>query len=337
MLGLRDMRVFVTGGNGFIGSVVVRQLVERGYAVRCLVRSTSDTRRIDALPVERIVGDIRDPASLARAMRQCEAVIHLAGFSAWNDLDSPLMDEVVIGGTQNVLEAARAAGGLRTVFVSSGTAVNGTLQPVVHTEMATLDLPRGGFVYGRAKAQAETLCRAAAADGLPVVIVNPGEVFGPNDTHLISASNLIDFATSAPVLVCHGGTAVLHVEDAATGILAALERGRPGERYILAGDNLTIRQLATLTNQLLGRRVPILSAPNRLIRAAAAVASALKLPLPFNPAVLPYATRYWFLDNTRARTELGVSFRSARGTLQPTLDWLIGAGLLRPVVPGTRR
>jgi dihydroflavonol-4-reductase len=332
-----DMRVFVTGGNGFIGSVVVRQLAERGYAVRCLLRPTANTQRIDDSRVERVMGDIRDAASLVAGMANCDAVVHLAGVSSWNDLDSPLVHEIVVGGTQNVLDAARRAGGLRTVFVSSGTAVSGTLDPIVHDEASPLDLPAGGFVYARAKARAEALCRASTADGVPVVIVNPGEVFGPNDSQLISAGNLIDFATSNPVLVCHGGTAILHVDDAAAGIIAALERGRPGQRYILAGDNLTIRQLAALTNDLLGRRAPIVSAPNQLIRWLAGVATALKLPLPFNAAVLPYATRYWFLDNARARTELGVSFRSARATLEPTLAWLIGVGLLRPAFSSARR
>jgi dihydroflavonol-4-reductase len=320
------MRVFVTGGNGFIGSVVVRALVERGHSVRCLVRATSDTRRIDSLPIARVLGDIRDPASLASGMADCDAVVHLAGFSSWNDLNSPLMDEIVVHGTRNVLDAARAAGWLRTVVVSTSVAVNGTPEPVVQDETSNLQLPPGGYVYSRAKARAEALSRAAAADGLPVVIVNPGEVFGPDDTELITACNLVDFAKSSPVLVCQGGTSVVHVDDVADGIIAALERGRPGERYILAGDNLTIRQLAELTIDLLGQRKRVVQLPNRLLYGLARLAGALRLVLPFNPAVLPYATLYWFMDSSRARTELGVSFRSARDTLAPTLAWLVSVG-----------
>src|SRR5215212_3265425 len=168
------MRIFVTGGNGFIGSAVVRRLVERGHAVRCLVRPTSDTRRIDALPVERAIGDVRDAPSLASGMAGCEGVIHLAGLSSWNDLNSPLMDEIVVGGTQNVLDAARQAGWLRTVVVSTSVAITGTPEPVVHDETGVLALPANGYIYSRAKARAEAACRAAAAEGLPVVIVNPG-------------------------------------------------------------------------------------------------------------------------------------------------------------------
>jgi dihydroflavonol-4-reductase len=320
------MRVFVTGGNGFIGSVVVRKLVSRGHAVRCLVRATSKTQRIDDLGVERVIGDVRDAGALASGMTGCDAVIHLAGFSSWNDLNSPLMDEVVVGGTRNVLRAARQAGWLRTVVVSTSVAVNGTPGPVVHDETSTLDLPSGGYVYSRAKARAEDECRTAAANGLPVVIVNPGEVFGPNDIDLITACNLVDFAKSSPVLVCHGGTSVVHVDDVAEGVIAALDHGRSGERYILAGDNLSIRQLAELTIELLGQRKLVLSAPNVVIRWFARLAGALRLPLPFNPAVLPYAMRYWFMDSKRAQTELGVRFSSARETLEPTLAWLVAAG-----------
>src|SRR5215218_3996689 len=224
------MKIFVTGGNGFLGSVVVRKLIKRGHAVRCLVRTTSDTRRIDGLPVERVIGDVREAASLAAGMAGCDGVIHLAGLSSWNDLHSPLMDEIVVGGTQNVLDAARAAGRLRAVVVSTSVAVNGTTEPAIHDETSVLDLPLDGYIYSHAKARAEAVCREAAADGLPAVIVNPGEVIGPNDIHLITACNLVDFARSWPVLVCHGGTAVVHVDDVADGVVAAFERGRPGER-----------------------------------------------------------------------------------------------------------
>jgi dihydroflavonol-4-reductase len=199
---------------------------------------------------------------------------------------------------------------------------------VVHDETSRCTLDLTGYVYARAKREAEVLCREAAADGLPVCIVNPGEVYGPHDTALVTAGNLVDFATSWPVLVCAGGTSVVHVDDVADGILAALERGAPGERYILGGDNLTIRQLAAMTLDLLGQRKPILQLPNGLIRALASAGPKLGIPLPFEPAVIPYATLYWFMDNRKARQELGVRFRSARDVLRPTLAWLAETGRL---------
>ena len=316
------MKVFVTGGNGFIGSVVTRRLAERGDAVRLLLRPTSRTTRIDGVPFERVLGDVRDARSVREGMKGCDAVIHLASLSSWTDIHSPMMSEVVLGGTKNVLDAARANGNPRTVFVSSSTAINGSSQPIVHTEASKLTLPLGKFRYVATKHEAENRCRAAAEAGLPVTIVNPGEVYGPDDDDKITAGNLLDFAKSSPVLVCDGGSSVVHVEDVADGILAALAKGRAGERYILGGDNLTIRQLAELTVDLLGQKKKILQLPNHLVSAVAAVGGALRIPLPFNPAVIPYAVRFWFMDSSKAQRELGARFRSAREVLQPTLAWL---------------
>lgn len=318
-------RVLVTGGHGFIGSVVVRALLDRGYQVRCLVRESSRTARIDGLPVEQVRGDVGDAASVAAAMVGCGSVVHLAGISRWTEIHSPHMEQVVVGGTTHVLEAARALGGPRVVFVSSAVAVNGSRRPTLHTEASPSSLDLDRYVYARAKREAEARCRRAGADGVPVVIVNPGEVYGPDDTALVTAANLVDFARSPVVLVCNGGTSVAHVVDVAAGIVAALEKGRPGERYILGGDNVTIRELAELTLSLLGRRRPIWTIPNPVVRLLAG-AGRLGVPLPFVPDVIPYATLYWFMDNRKAREELGVTFRSARETLASTLDWLRATG-----------
>jgi dihydroflavonol-4-reductase len=316
------VKVFVTGANGFIGSVVTKQLVEEGHTVRALLRKTSRTTRIDGLPYERASGDIRDAASVRVGMKGCEAVLHLASLSSWTDIHSPMMSEVVLGGTKNVLDAARTNGKLRTVFVSSSTAINGSRDPVAHTEDSVMTLPLGRFRYIAAKQEAENRCRAAAAAGLPVTIVNPGEVYGPDDVDKITAGNLLDFAKSSPVLVCEGGSSIVHVEDVARGIVAAMTKGRAGERYILGGDNLTIRQLAELTLDILGQNKRILGLPNWLVSGVARIGGALRIPLPFNPAVIPYAVRYWFMDSTKAQRELGVTFRSARQVLEPTLAWL---------------
>jgi dihydroflavonol-4-reductase len=143
-----------------------------------------------------------------------------------------------------------------------------------------------------------------------------------------TAGNLIDFATSWPVLVCRGGTSIVHVNDVATGILRALECGRAGERYILGGDNVTVPQLARLVLDLVGRRAPLLVIPRHVARRVSRIAVRLHLPLPYNPHVVPYATRYWFVDNTKARTELGLSFRGARETLAETIGWLRASGRL---------
>jgi len=324
------MKVFVTGGNGFIGSVVVRSLIAEKHEVSCLLRPTSNVDRIAGLDYQRIEGDVRDAAAVKRGVDGADAVIHLASLSNWNDIDSPLMDEVVEGGTRNVLDAARgqpADRRPRVVFVSSVLAVNGSTEPRTFDETAEWSTPDAKLSYSRSKRAAEGMCRKAFTDdGVPVVIVNPSEVYGPNDTALITACNLVDFAKSSPVLVCNGGTSVVYVDDVAMAIVRAMERGKPGERYILGGENLTVRQLAELCLDVLGQKKKIVQVPNGLLKAIAAVGKTLHIPLPFNPHVVPYATRFWFMDSSKAQRELGVSFRPARATLEPTLAWLKESG-----------
>jgi len=323
------MKVCVTGGNGFIGSVVVRLLIKNGHTVRCMLREKSDTARIAGLSFERVQGDVRDAAATRDAVAGCEAVVHLASPSSWNDINSPLLEAVVHDGTVNVLAAAKAAGA-RLVFCSSALAVNAASEPTVFDETAAFEVDDPKLRYANNKHAAEGLCLQAVALGQHVVIVNPGEVYGPLDTGFITAGNLVDFAKSKPVLVCHGGTAIGHVEDVALGMVRALEKGRSGERYLLCGTNLTIKELAQLTLKLLGVTRKIITMPTGTLRAMTRVATTLHIPLPFNPSVVPYATRYWFMTSAKAQRELGVSFRPAEEVLAPTLDWLKQAGHIKP-------
>jgi dihydroflavonol-4-reductase len=320
------VKVFVTGGNGFIGSVVVRELVRCGHSVVCLLRPTSRTHRIEGLPFERRPGDVRDAAAVRAGMEGCDATIHLAGVSSWNEINSPALTAVVEGGTGNVLEAAAELGNHRVVFVSSTTAVNGSDDPQIFDETAEFTLRDPALRYAHAKHHAEQLCLRAWRMGVPVIIVNPAETYGPCDDSMVTAGNLLDFARSSPVMVCRGGTSVAHVEDVACGIVAALSRGRPGERYILGGENVTIEQLAAHSLQLLGRRARIVKVPNTFLRAVTRAAARVRLPLPYNQHVIPYATRYWFMNHAKAERELGVRFRDARETLMPTIAWLKEAG-----------
>src|SRR5690242_19724456 len=219
------MKILVTGGSGFIGSAVVRDLVTAGYEVVCLFRPTSNTQRVGDLPIERAVGDVRDAASVRAAMCGCDATIHLAAPGGWGNDDPSILRQVIEGGTENVLSAAAERRGHRVVHVSSTAAINGSEQPRVFDERTPFTLRDPILHYAHAKHRAEEAAIKASERGVPVVIVNPAEVYGPNDIALGTASNLVDFAKSSPVLICRGGTSVVHVADVSAGIIRALQRG----------------------------------------------------------------------------------------------------------------
>lgn len=315
-------KLFVTGGNGFIGSYLLPLLIEKGYSIKCLLRATSDTKRIEHLNYENIIGDIRDISCLSEGIKGCQGVIHLAAIANWADIASPQVRDVIVEGTDNVLRAAKNNGNLRTVCVSSAAAVGGTKRAQIQNENDKFNLRSNKYAYALAKSEAEKLCQQYVAKGLPVVTVNPTEVYGPGDNGLVTAETLIEFVKCKRVLVTKGGTSIVHVEDVARGILAAYEQGEVGERYILGGDNLNFYDLSALTLEILKTDKPIITVPHFLVKLYIIFSHLLKLRRGINPAALEYALLYWFMDSAKAQRELNIQFRSARDTLAPTLKWL---------------
>lgn len=323
-------KIFVTGGAGFIGSRVVKMLLEQGYEVRCLLRNTTNTRRIDGLNYEKFFGDITNAASLEEGMKGCTGVIHLASLSNWKDIKSPKMPLVVIEGSKNVIEAAKKNSNLKMVYVSSSTAIGGTDDLRILNEDSPFTLPNNNhYVYAHAKKQVEEYCKQEAKKGFPVVIVNPTEVYGPYDYDKITLGNLIDFATTKTVQLAKGGTSIVYVDDVANGIIAALEKGRPGERYILGGENMEFKDLAALTLEILGIKKPIKTISRKMLMTLAWISKTFGINMGFEPAVIPYAVKYWFVDNSKAKKELGVTFRSPREILEPTLKWAKEEGMIK--------
>ncbi len=321
-----NVRVFVTGGNGFIGSHVVARLAEEGHTIRCLLRETSDTSRISSFNYEPHIGDIRSPESILKGMEGMDACIHLASVSAWGDMRSGALQDIVINGTSNILKACAEVPKLRLVYISSAIAINGSPTPRVFDETSKFELEDASMPYALAKHQAELLVKEYVGKGLNAVTLNPAEVYGPNDTGYVTAGNLVDAMTSWPALACKGGTAITHVEDVAKAMVTALTQGEAGERYILGGENLSVAELIRLTLDIAGQRKPVITLPNGPLKWSMNIAAKLGIPTPVAPEVLDYATYYFFMDSRKAQSELDYQPRSAEAVLRPVINWLKKSG-----------
>ncbi len=322
------MKVFVTGGNGFIGSRVCKRLVTDGHELRLNVRASSNLSRLEGLEFETHLGDVRDAESMRAGAEGCDAIIHLASLSAWDQIRSPLMREIVVDGTRNVCEAARANGGQRVVFVSSCTAIGGTKEPVVQDEAARFTLPAEPFVYAHAKRDAEAICREySEKHGVFTVTVCPCEVYGPEDHDFITASYLRDAIKDWPAMAVNGGTAVAHVDDIAGGIAAALQNGRSGERYILGGDNVHARDIIKMTLAAAGKEGKfILQLPNGLTLWAITSMARMGIPTPVHPDLMAHAVHFFYVDSSKAKEELGYTWTPAPEVIKDVVDWLKSAG-----------
>lgn len=315
----RHRRVFVTGGTGFIGSRVVRALVARGAEVHCLARPGSRRHRLDGLPVTYEPGDLFDRAALARGARGADAVIHLACASSWANVRAlgPRVHNVAVEGTRNVLDAAARAGVARVVHVSSVAALNASERPEVLDESARYAIADRRLAYSLAKRGAEAAAMEAAAAGLDVVVASPAEVFGPDDDAMVTAGSVADILRATTSVACDGGTSLAHVDDVAEGVVLALERGRRGERYILGGDNLSVRALTELVLRLAGRPARVVEVPNAAAVKLCRAMERAGLAPPIAPDVLEYATLYWFVDSSKARREAGTAPAAPRRRSSP--------------------
>jgi dihydroflavonol-4-reductase len=318
------MHILVTGGNGFIGSHVVKQLLELGHSVRCSVRPKSNLRKLRGLPYEKVVADVRDRLAILEAVNGCDAVIHCASLSNWADLHSPELKSIILDGTRHVIDAC-VAQGARLIYVSSAAALGASKDPFhLRNPGSSFNLPPRRYRYAALKAEADLLCMEAVhSRGADITCVHPTETYGPGDTQYVTASTLRDFVSGRVCLTTVGGMSVAHVEDVATGIVAALLRGQPGRKYILGGENCTLSRLAHITQELCGTQLREVRIPRSLVLiGAAAMACTPFVKAQVMATKYRYAAHYWFFDTTATIDELGVEFRSATATLQSTIHWL---------------
>jgi nucleoside-diphosphate-sugar epimerase len=318
------MRYAITGATGFVGGALARQLRAAGHEVRALVRDPARASALSSLGVELVPGDLDDAAALDRLCDGVDGLFHVAGWYRLGQRDPSLGTRVNVEGTRNALAAAQRNGVPRVVYTST-LAVNSDTHGEVRDETYR---HTGGFVshYDRTKAEAHRVAEQFAADGLPVVIVSPGLVYGPGDTAQTGALIEQVVRGKRPQVPAGGGVCWAHVDDVAAGHVLAMEKGTPGESYMLAGPRATLadglRQLASIA----GTKGPMVL-PDAVVRAVAAVTGTvgkvLPVPADLSAETMRASLATYYGSPAKAERELGWHARSLDTGLRQT------AGALR--------
>jgi dihydroflavonol-4-reductase len=310
----------VTGGTGFLGSHLVRRLAERGDRLRLLVRPDRDLAHLDGIEFERADGDICDRDSVRAAMKGVERVFHVAGKTSMRTADRDRVFEVNVGGTRNVMEEALRAGVVRAVHTSSAGAVGPAPPHGTADESQPFKAGRLGIAYINAKHDAEGAAMSVAAKGLPVVVVNPTFVLGPDDPTGTSNRLVRRLLLRRIPAYIDGGVNIVDVRDVAQGHLLADERGREGERYLLAARNFTLRRLFADISRIAGVPPPPVRVPGKALLSSVEALEHAGLPAPASPDEVRSGMQWWTFRNDKAVRELGFSPRPHEETLDETVS-----------------
>jgi len=328
------MRAFVTGGTGFVGSNLVAALLDRGIEVRVLRRATSPMAALEGLDCETRIGDVNDGVeALTAAMADCDWVFHTAAISDyWRYRTQTRLYRTNVEGTRDMAAAALRAGVQRFVYTSSLAALGIPERGHHLVETDEFNIRPRQFPYGHSKHLSEVQLRDAVAAGLPAVTVNPSVVIGPRDVNRIASAMLVEAQRGRLWFAAPGGTNFVSVDDVVAGHIAAAERGRVGERYILGGENLPLREVFAAANELFGRGAPSIVLPRWIIPVAAAGVSVARTVvgprLPIDARQMRLSLADIYADATKSREELGVPFTPFRTALRSGYEWYRDNGYL---------
>jgi len=327
--------VLVTGGTGFLGRAIVERLVGEGDRVKALARSEDAALAVGGLGAEPVRGNVLEPEALAAAMRGCELVYHAAGANAFCVRDPSPMFEVNVRGSENVVRAAARAEVKRVVYTSSAATL-GERKGTVGSEQSP---HRGRFLsdYERSKFEAERSVFAAAdKTGVEVVCLNPASVQGPGRA-TGSTQLLLDYLNGRLKAVVDTTLSLIDIADCTTGHLLAASAGKPGDRYVLSGATLTVREGLALLGRLSGVEQPVRALPPRLAMTVATVVEGVawvrRRPPRICRELARTLTHGHAYDGSKAARELGLHYTPIEETLRRTIDWWVEQGLVHAPKP----
>jgi len=329
-------KAFVTGATGFLGGHLVDALLARGASVTALVRKTSP--ELEAKGVHQVIGDVLDREAIAKAAVGHDALYHAAGMVSRQRSDAGALHEVNVKGTIATLEGAKAAGIHRAVVASTSGVVAVTEDAdEVRTESSpTPTAIVSRFPYYLSKLYAEEAALERNAPGFEVIAVSPALLLGPGDRLGSSTGDVVDLLERRVPFIPAGGISFVDARDAALAMILAFDKGKPGARYLVHAQNLTLRAFAERIARISGVKAPRVAVPRSPLfaRLGAEAADRLRGNLPALPAMDPVtaemAQYYWYVDSSRARTELGFSPRDPMDTLAETVEDLKARGVAWP-------
>ena len=326
------MKALVTGGTGFVGSAVTRALIRNGWQVRVLSRAGSDDRNLRKVSVDVALGDLLDPGSIERALVGCDALFHVAGDYRFGVRSPGELYRTNVEGTRNALTAARNAH-VRMVHTSSVAAIGTAAGEAPGSEDTPVVFDAMIGHYKRSKYLAEALLRAAAAEGADLVIVNPSTPIGPGDRKPTPTGHMVlDAAAGRIPAYVDTGLNVVHVDDVAQGHILAFEHGKSGQRYILGGENMTLRDILFEIARICLRRPPRLRLPHAAVVPVAYVSELVYRISGIRTQVTLEAVRMarkpMYFSSTKAANELGYSWRPPSAAFEDAVGWFRAEGLL---------
>jgi dihydroflavonol-4-reductase len=327
------MTTLVTGATGFLGSHVARQLVARGDTVRVLVRASSSNRAISDLSLEYVTGDLRDAASLERAMNGVQRVFHVAAdYRLWARRSKEIYDSNV-GGTKNLLAAAKRAGVSQLIYTSTVATV-AVDRPELPNEFTEARLEEMIGHYKRSKWMAEQEVLKAAKEGLPAIVAMPTTPVGPWDWKPTPTGKIIlDFLNGKMPGYVETGLNFVGVEECAAGHLLVSEKGKIGERYLLGAENLTLKEVLDTLAKITGLPAPGMKIPHGVALGVAYVGSAFSRLIGREPGIpvegVKIARHKMFVDASRARRELGFQPGPVAAALERAVRWYQANGYVR--------
>lgn len=316
--------ILVTGSTGFLGKHLIEQLRARNIGpLRLLLRGQSI---YDGAPdLELVRGDVTDPAAVEQAVRGTRAVFHLAGLVSRDPRDRARLFEVHVEGTRHVCEAALRHGVERVVIVSSSGTIAVSKKPIIHTEASGFqhEVTRHWGYYASKIAAEELVLDLCRGRALPAILLNPALLLGPGDDRCSSTGDIVHLFEGQILTYPTGGMSFVDARDAAAGTLAALERGRTGECYLLGGANWTFKRIIQETCRIGGIKPPLMSSPTPLARLSApflrAVMPALGRKFTLDDETIQLSGHFWYCDSSKAERELGFHARDPIETLRDTV------------------